>query len=113
MRKRSAEGACVITAAPTEPDRLKEADTYAREHGLHGFACNQMMFVLADVVPETLVEPQLTILDDAYYQYEKQTGLSFMAYMCLAGGYFSKRMAGKPVSPSKRNGTTGKRMRPY
>ena len=33
-------------------DRLKEADTYAREHGLHGFACNQMMFVLADVVPK-------------------------------------------------------------
>lgn len=83
-------------------DRLKEADAYAREHGLRGFACNQMMFVLADVVPETLVEPQLTILDDAYYQYEKDTGLSFMAYMCMAGGYFSKRMAGKPVSPQQK-----------
>lgn len=83
-------------------ERLKEADRYAKEHGLRGFACNQMMFVLADVVPETLVKPQLTILDGEYYRYEKETQLSFMAYMCMAGGYFSKRMAGKPVSAQQK-----------
>ena len=83
-------------------ERLKEADRYAKEHVLRGFACNQMMFVLADVVPETLVKPQLTILDGEYYRYEKETQLSFMAYMCMAGGYFSKRMAGKPVSAQQK-----------
>lgn len=78
--------------------RVLEACQYAAEHGLQGFVCNQMMFSLADVVPETLLEPQLTILDPEFYQFHKETGLSFMGYMMLSGGYFAKRAAGREVS---------------
>lgn len=82
--------------------RVKEAAVYAREHGLKGFACNQMMFTLADVAAETLVKSQLTILDDEYYQYHKETDFSFMSYMCMAGGYFTKKLHGRPVSLSQK-----------
>lgn len=82
--------------------RVKEAADYARAHGLKGFVCNQMMFTLADVAPQTLTVPQLTILDDEYYQYHKETGMSFMAYMCMAGGYFTKKLCGRKISLSQK-----------
>lgn len=82
--------------------RVREAAVYAGEHGLKGFVCNQMMFTLADVNAETLVNSQLTILDDEYYQYHKENGLGFMAYMCMAGGYFIKKLQGRLVSPSQK-----------
>lgn len=78
--------------------RVMEASAYARTHGLKGFSCNQMMFVLADVQEDALVENQLTILKNDFYQYQKANGLALMAYMCMAGGYFSKRLSGRSVS---------------
>lgn len=82
--------------------RVKEAADYAAAHGLQGFSCNQIMFALADVVEQTLIEPQLMVLDDAFYQYHKETGLSLMAYMCQTGGYFPKKAAGRPVSDGQK-----------
>lgn len=77
--------------------RVVEASAYAGAHGLKGFSCNQMMFVLADVEEAALEKSQMTILSNDFYQYQKTSGLSLMAYMCMAGGYFSKRLSGRPV----------------
>ncbi len=82
--------------------RVKEAEAYAAAHGLQGFSCNQIMFALTDVVPQTLIRPQLMILDDEFYQYHKEKNLSLMAYMCQSGGYFPKRAAKKALSDSQK-----------
>lgn len=79
--------------------RVKEADAYAQEHGLKGFVCNQMMFTLADVATKSLTAPQLTLLEDDFYQYHKEKETGFMAYMCMAGGFFTKRLAGRGITP--------------
>ena len=57
------------------------------------------MFTLADVATQTLTAPQLTLLEDDFYQYHKETGTGFMAYMCMAGGFFTKRLAGRGITP--------------
>lgn len=74
-------------------ERVKEAEEYALAHSLKGFVCNQMMFTLADVRPEALTGPQLTIPSDEFFRYHKEKKLNFMAYMCMAGGLFSKLTA--------------------
>lgn len=81
-------------------DRIKEAASYAKNHGYRGFTCNQCMYALTDVNPEA--RHDLVLLDAATYDYQKETQLSFMAYMCLAGGYFGKKMQGRPVSEGQR-----------
>ena len=81
-------------------DRMQEAAAYAARHSMKGFVCNQCMYTLADVNPAA--RPDLVILDDATYQYQKETQMSLMAYMCLAGGYFSKRLSGAKISEDQK-----------
>lgn len=83
-----------------EVDRIREAAEYAKVHGLKGFVCNQCMYVLADVNPAA--RKDLVLLDAETYEYQKETQMSFMAYMCMAGGYFTKRLAGRPVSDGQK-----------
>ncbi|HJC58219.1 MAG TPA: aldo/keto reductase [Candidatus Eisenbergiella intestinipullorum] len=78
--------------------RVKEAAGYAAAHGLRGFICNQIMFTLADVNKEVPGEGGMLVLDREFYRYHKETQLGLMAYMCQAGGYFTKRAQGRPVS---------------
>ena len=54
------------------------------------------MYALADVNPQA--RRDLVLLDSAMYDYHREQQLSFMAYMCLASGYFTKKLAGRPVS---------------
>lgn len=81
--------------------RIKAADEYAKKHHLKRFTCNQMMYTMADVVPESLTKAQLTFLDSEFYDYHEENGMNFMAYMCLAGGYFAKKISGKPIPPEQ------------
>lgn len=81
--------------------RVKEAAAYAAAHGLRGFACNQIMFTLADVKEEVPGESQMLVLNREFYQYHKETQLGLMAYMCQAGGYFTKRAQGRPISENQ------------
>lgn len=90
--------------------RVKEAADYAAAHGLQGFSCNQIMFTLAEVDERVPGETQMLVLDREYYQYHKETQLGLMSFMCQAGGYFTKKASGRPVSrnqermyPEKRN----------
>lgn len=84
-------------------ERVREAEKYAAEHGLKGFVCNQMMFTLADVRPESLTGPQLTIPSDEFFRYHKEKKMNFMAYMCMAGGLFTKLSTGRELPASAGN----------
>lgn len=84
-------------------ERVKEAEEYALAHSLKGFVCNQMMFTLADVRPEALTGPQLTIPSDEFFRYHKEKKMNFMAYMCMAGGLFTKLSAGRELPASAGN----------
>lgn len=82
--------------------RIRQAAEYAAAHGLQGFSCNQVMFSLADIDPETLSATRMMALDEEGYQDHRETGMALMAYMCQAGGYFYKRLAGRPLSEGAR-----------
>ena len=79
-------------------DRVKEAAAYAKEHELQGFSCNQIMMALTDVDMSSQEWTGMQILDEDFYACHKESGLNLMAFQCLSGGYFSKRLAGKTVS---------------
>ena len=79
--------------------RIREAQDFARAHGLPGFAGNQMMWALAVIEPGRLADPTLAVMDDAMYQYHCQSGLLAMPYTSQAGGYFSKLAAGRVTNP--------------
>ncbi len=81
--------------------RVKEAADYAAAHGLQGFSCNQIMFTLAEVDERVPGETQMLVLDREYYQYHKETQLGLMSFMCQAGGYFTKKASGRPVSKNQ------------
>lgn len=83
-------------------ERVKEAADYAKEHSLKGFSCNQILMALTDVDMSSVEWTQMKILDEPFYQYHKDSGLNLMAFQCISGGYFSKRLAGKCISDGQR-----------
>ena len=83
-------------------DRVKEAADYGKAHGLQGFSCNQILMALADVDMTSIEWTQMKILGEDFYQYHKESGLNLMAFQCISGGYFSKRLAGRSISEGQR-----------
>lgn len=81
--------------------RMVEAQDFAKEHGLHGFSCNQEMGCLADVNTDTL-PPSNVVIDKEIRAYHQKTKLSFMAYMSLARGYFFRRYNDLPITEESR-----------
>lgn len=79
--------------------RIREANGYAKEHGLKGFAVNQLMWSLADINKDALRDDTLVPMDTETYHWMWEEGMSAMAYTALAKGYFSRRMAGKEIPP--------------
>ena len=83
-------------------ERVKEAAAYAKAHGLQGFSCNQIMMALADVDMSSIEWTKMLILDEDFYDYHKESGLNLMAFQCIAGGYFSKKIAGKEIGDGQK-----------
>jgi aryl-alcohol dehydrogenase-like predicted oxidoreductase len=75
--------------------RIKEAQSYCREHGLAGFICNQLMWSLADVNFYNLPDKTFILMDEETRAYHAQTGMNVMAYMSIAKGYFARQAAGE------------------
>lgn len=84
-------------------ERVKEAREYALAKGLKGFTCNQLMFSLAKVNTEGVADKTLVAMDEATYQYQKESNLSSMAYMSMAKGYFTKKFLNKSLSEELKN----------
>ncbi|MEE1031613.1 MAG: aldo/keto reductase [Ruminococcus sp.] len=76
--------------------RIQAAQEYAKEHGLQGFSCNQVMYSLAKVNPQTMGD--MVVMDEEMLQYHKDTQMNLMSFMCQAGGYFQKRITGEKIS---------------
>ena len=83
-------------------ERIREAQEYARRHGLQGLACNQLMWSLAAPRAEGLGDPTMVGMDAETYAFHERSGMPAMGYMALAKGYFSRRQNGKPLPESVR-----------
>ncbi len=75
-------------------ERIREADQAAKEDGLSGFVCNQLMWSLADINTSAVSDKTLHVMDIPTYQYHLQTGKSAMCYTSMANGYLSKMLLG-------------------
>ncbi|MGF7144662.1 aryl-alcohol dehydrogenase-like predicted oxidoreductase [Anaerotaenia torta] len=87
-------------------ERMIQAQTYAAKAGLTGFACNQLMWSMADINPEGLWDKTMKVMDRETFVYHKESNLSAMAYTSIANGYFSRKAGGKEITSSL-DGTYG------
>ncbi|MBQ6560627.1 MAG: aldo/keto reductase [Erysipelotrichaceae bacterium] len=76
-------------------ERIMEAEKYAQESGKDGFILNQVGWCLNSHNPAEDLEH--LYMDEAMYQYHKQSRLPVMAYTASGKGYFQKRADGKEI----------------
>ena len=70
------------------PARIREANEYAKAHGMVGFAANQPQFSLAR---QDLVEdPTLCQMDAEMYAFHKETQMPCVPFSSQAKGFFAK-----------------------
>ena len=72
-------------------DRIKQI----RRQQFPGFACNQIMYSLADINEYNISDKTLVLMDRDTYGYHVETGMNVMAYTALAKGYFAKKAEGR------------------
>jgi aryl-alcohol dehydrogenase-like predicted oxidoreductase len=77
-------------------DRIQAAQDYAAEHGIRGFAGNQLMWSLAVPNHAALFDPAMVTMDAATKAYHLRTGQAAMAYSSQAGGLFTRLASGAP-----------------
>lgn len=75
--------------------RMIEANIYAKANDLASMVCNQTMWSLASIHKDKLADQTLVPLDQAGYAYHQDTGLSLMAFISQAKGYFPRLAAGE------------------
>jgi aryl-alcohol dehydrogenase-like predicted oxidoreductase len=75
--------------------RLREAQAYAQQHNLPGFAANQMLWSLAAIEPGLVMDKTLAFMDEAMHQYHRESGLAAIPYTSQANGLFSKLTDGR------------------
>ena len=82
--------------------RIMEAQRYAQSKGYGGFVCDQIQDSLADSNLAWMAKRQMVVADNSFDRYHRQSGMNFMAYMAVAGGYFSKKEAHIPLPDQTR-----------
>ncbi|MBO9610544.1 MAG: aldo/keto reductase [Paenibacillaceae bacterium] len=80
------------------PERIAEAQAYARERGLQPFGGSQILWNLAAINPGSIGDKTLVTMDEAAYGYYLEAGMAVFAYTSQAQGVFSKLAAGGPDS---------------
>lgn len=74
-----------------QPDRIAEAQAYARERGLKTFAGSQIYWNMAVLNPGSIQDRTLVRMDEAGYSYYRDTaGMTVFAYTSQAQGVFAK-----------------------
>jgi aryl-alcohol dehydrogenase-like predicted oxidoreductase len=81
--------------------RMEAADEAAARRGFAGFICDQIRFSLGDSTLTDAGDQTLVPMDKAIYAWHERTGKAVMAYTSSCNGWFSKKLLGKPVSPSQ------------
>ena len=78
----------LIGVSNWRPCRIREANAYARRHGLPTLDGNQLQFSLAQQM--TTEDPTLVAMDDDAYRLHKEENLLCCCFASLAKGFFSK-----------------------
>lgn len=71
-------------------ERMFEAFTYAKEHGLQSFCASQVWWSLAAIDRSKVSDPNLAFMDEHMYQYYKTSQTSVFGYSSQAKGLFTK-----------------------
>ncbi len=81
--------------------RIRQAQAYATEHGLQGFAADQMLWSMAVVDFTAIGDPTLALIDEELWALHRESGLAAVPYSSQANGLFSKlaRGASGELSP--------------
>lgn len=74
--------------------RIREADGYAKQHGIQGFSADQTLWSMAE--PDMTYYPWAgcTNMDQDAYELHEETGMAAFAYESQARGFFQKYHAG-------------------
>lgn len=75
--------------------RIREAQAYAREHGLTGFVADQPLWNLARVEAGSIADPTITALDDALWEVHNTSGMACIPFSSQANGFFHKLEQGQ------------------
>ncbi|MDR0452374.1 MAG: aldo/keto reductase [Treponema sp.] len=78
--------------------RIREADAYARQTGIEGFSCNQLMWSLAQTNVEKIPDKSMVAMDSETYEWHKKSAMSVTSYHSTAHGWFAKQHAGETVT---------------
>ena len=70
--------------------RIKEANTYAKEHGLNGFVVSEIKWSLAKTSEKFNDDPTLVEMNEAELEFYKNSDLKVTAFAPQAKGFFSK-----------------------
>ena len=69
--------------------RMEEADRYAAEHGLEGFAVDEIMFNLAKANEKTVLEATQSCVNEEIFRYHNRKQRPLTAYTSQAAGFFA------------------------
>jgi aryl-alcohol dehydrogenase-like predicted oxidoreductase len=75
--------------------RFKMAQDYARDHGIQGFIADQVLWNVAVVDPENLVDKTCVVMSAALEEYHRTTGIAAMPYSAQANGLFQRMLEGR------------------
>lgn len=76
--------------------RIAQANEYAASHGRAPFAAAELLWSLAEPNREALPSDYV-VMGDEMLRLGMESKLSFMCFSALAGGYFTRRYAGRPI----------------
>ncbi len=71
-------------------ERIMEAQAYAQEHAIPGFAAVQNLWNLAQLNPDGFADQTIAFMDESLWQYHEQTQLAAVPYSSQANGLFHK-----------------------
>lgn len=71
-------------------ERIKEANTYAEEHGLAGFSASEIMWSYAEPNKEAIGDPTIVYMNDEEKKFYYETEMSVLAFTSQARGFFNK-----------------------
>lgn len=75
--------------------RLTAAQEYAARSGLPGFKAVQNLWNLASVDPARVADKTLVVMNEALWEYHRQSGLAAIPFSAQANGIFQKLAAGQ------------------
>ena len=77
-----------------QPERIREAQSFAQAHGMQGFSADQPLWNLAKVTYDHLSDPTLAVMDARLFAFHRETGMVCVPFSSQANGFFQKLEAG-------------------